>query len=83
MTILDEHRAEITRRVLLLAFESQFSLRTLFGGRDAFREYIPRSGIRKALGTQFRNAVEANQFPMIAYSHHSDSPSEHWYMRIN
>lgn len=81
MTILDEHRDEILRRVRQLEIGQEFSLRTLFGGREEFERFIPRSGLRKSLGRLFRKAVVAGEFDAIAYAYHNDSPSEHWYSR--
>lgn len=81
MAILDDFRGEITQRVEALEPGVQFSLRTLFGGSEKFAKFAT-SGQRKALGTQFRKAVEETQFPNIEYSHHAQSPAEHWYERI-
>ncbi|MBO6854870.1 MAG: hypothetical protein JJ872_14070 [Marivivens sp.] len=81
MAILDDFSDEITRRVATLERGEQFSLRTLFGGREEFARYAT-SGQRKALGTQFRRAVEKVVFQNIEYSHHAQSPAEHWYRRI-
>jgi len=81
MTLLDEFRDEITQRVEALELGAQFSLRTLFGGREEFAKFAT-SGQHKALGTQFRKAVEEADFQNIEYSHHAQSPAEHWYQRI-
>ena len=81
MAILDDMRDEISRRVAALDVGTQFSLRTLFGGREPFAR-IATSGQRKALGTQFRRSVESNNFQGVEYSHHAQSPAEHWYQRI-
>ena len=81
MTIIDNQRAEIVKRVMNLEPGEKFCLRTLYG-EDAFKVAIPKAGLRKSLGTYFREAVGRGDFPMVAYSHHADSPSEHWYTRI-
>jgi len=81
MTILGDLRNEIIQRVEPLQAGQEFSLRTLFGGRDEFEKF-GTSGQRKALGTQFRKAIEAGDFAGVEYSHHADSPSEHWYRRV-
>lgn len=79
--MLDNLREEIMKRVLALEAGQTFSLRTLFGGREEFQRF-GSSGQRKALGTQFRRAVEAGQFEEIEYSHHNQSPAEHCYRRV-
>lgn len=81
MTILDDQTNGIIERVRNLTVGEQFSLRTLYGGKEAFSQ-IATSGLRKSLGTRFRKAVNEGNFPMIAYSHHAESPAEHWYVRI-
>lgn len=81
MTILEDLNEEIRRRVRELEAGQEFSLRTLFDGREEFEKYAT-SGQRKALGTQFRKAVAAGQFEEIIYSRHSQSPAEHLYQRI-
>ena len=80
MTILSDLSGEIRKRIDALQIGEQFSLRTLFGGSEAFAGY-GSSGRRKALGTQFRRAVNAGEFEGVEYSHHADSPAEHWYRR--
>lgn len=79
--MLDALREEIMRRASALERGQAFSLRTLFGGREEF-EKVGTSGKRKGLGTQFRRAVEAGEFKEIEYSHHNQSPAEHWYRRV-
>ena len=81
MTILDDLRCDIERRINDLSPGEEFSLRTLFGGRKNFQEFAS-SGERKSLGVQFRKAVEEGAFGMVEYSRHSDSPAEHLYRRI-
>lgn len=81
MAILDDLRNEIFQRVSGLDAGAEFSLRTLFGGREEFAKFAT-SGQRKALGTQFRKSVVSNDFPNVEYSHHAQSPAEHWYQRI-
>ncbi|MBO9457119.1 DUF1413 domain-containing protein [Paracoccus sp. R12_1] len=81
MTILDELNNDIRRKVGTLQAGQQFSLRTLFGGSEEF-EKCGSSGQRKALGTQFRRAVTGGEFKDVEYSHHNQSPSEHWYRRV-
>ena len=81
VSILDDLTVEIMRRINALPAGHQFSLRTLFGGRLAFAEY-GTSGQRKALGTQFRKAVVADEIDGVVYSHHAESPTEHCYRRI-
>jgi hypothetical protein len=81
MTILDDFKEEITQRVEALEPGAQFSLRTLFGGREEFAK-LTASGRRKVLGAQFRRAVEEADFQNIEYSHHAQSPAEHWYQRV-
>lgn len=80
MTILDDLKANIEHRIDALETDEQFSLRLLFGGREEFEKY-GTSGQRKALGTQFRKAVEAGAFEDVQYSHHAQSPTEHWYRK--
>ncbi|WP_166507007.1 hypothetical protein [Frigidibacter mobilis] len=80
MTILNDLSGEIRQRIDALETGEQFSLRTFFGGSETFAEY-GSSGRRKALGTQFRRAVKAEEFAGIEYSHHAASPAEHWYRR--
>lgn len=80
MTLLDEHEREILERTNRLANGTEFSLRTLFGGKYGFENYIERSGQRKALGTQFRKAVDEGRYVSIRYSRHSQSPAEHLYI---
>ncbi|WP_132603531.1 hypothetical protein [Rhodovulum adriaticum] len=77
----DDLREEIMRWVSTLERGQLFSLRTLFGGNKDF-EKVGTSGQRKALGTQFRKAVDAGEFKEIEYSHHNQSPAEHWYRRV-
>ena len=79
MTILDDQQDEIIRRVATLEIGATFSLRTLYG--ENWEGLYP-PGERKHLGKLFREAVDATAFPMVQWDHHSDSPSEHWYRRI-
>lgn len=81
VTILNDLSDEIMHRIGALKVDEQFSLRTLFGGSEKFAEY-GTSGQRKALGTQFRKAVAAGEIYGVEYSHHAESPAEHWYRRI-
>jgi hypothetical protein len=81
MAILDDLNDDIRLKVGDLQAGQQFSLRTLFGGREEFEKY-GSSGQRKALGTQFRKAVAAGEFEEVEYSHHHQSPAEHWYRRV-
>jgi len=81
VTILNDLSDEIMHRIGALQVAEQFSLRTLFGGTEKFAEY-GTSGQRKALGTQFRKAVAAGEIYGVEYSHHAESPAEHWYRRI-
>lgn len=81
VAMLDALSEEISRRVSALERGQTFSLRTLFGGREEFGK-VGTSGQRKALGTQFRRSVEAGDFDEIEYSHHNQSPAEHWYRRV-
>jgi hypothetical protein len=81
MTILDDNRNEIRLRVDALLIGEQFPLRTLFGGSEAFANF-GTAGQRKNLGTLFRKAVEAGAFDGVEYSHHAQSPTEHWYRRV-
>jgi hypothetical protein len=79
--MLDDLREEIITRVSALPKGETFSLRKLFGGRDEFEKY-GSAGRRKALGRQFRSAVENGEFQEIEYLHHNQSPAEHWYRRV-
>ena len=81
VTILSDLIDEITQRIGALQATEKFSLRTLFDGSEKFAEY-GTSGERKALGTQFRKAVAAGEIYGVEYSHHAESPAEHWYRRI-
>lgn len=81
VTILNDLSDEITRRIGALQATEQFSLRTLFGGGEKFAA-CGTSGQRKALGTQFRKAVAAGEVYGVEYSHHAESPAEHWYRRV-
>lgn len=71
MTILNDIRNEIDRRVGNLEIGEEFSLRALFGGSDAFAE-VASPVQHKALGTQFRAAVTNSDFAGVEYSHHAD-----------
>lgn len=81
MTILDDQRAEIVRRVAELGIGAEFSLRTLYD--DDF-EAIGTAGQRKHLGVLFRAAVinGDEDFRNIAYLEHRQSPAQHWYQRV-
>lgn len=65
--MLDGRKGEIRERVTALQKCQAYSLRTLFGGRKEFERY-GSPGQRKAVGTEFRKAVDYGYLKAINYS---------------
>jgi len=64
MADLNDHRQHIAERILTFASGDKFSLAQLFG--DEW-EQVGTKGERRDFGTQFHEAVERNEFPLIEY----------------